>query len=107
MGYHGYNMFGGLNLNEQQRKEVSKVLDEQQKRQYELMGKSMELRSKLRNLYAQETWDSSAITGVYDQLAKIQSDMVKSRIAARNRIYNVLTPEQRQQYRTWLDPVPG
>jgi Spy/CpxP family protein refolding chaperone len=66
----------------------------------------MELRSRLRDLYGQEKWDANAIAGVYDQIGKLHGDMVRARVDARNRIYDLLTPDQRRQYRQWGDPVP-
>jgi Spy/CpxP family protein refolding chaperone len=101
----GYGMLSALNLNDQQRKEVGKILDDHQKRRYELMGKNIDLQSRLRDLYGQEKWDANAIAGVYDQMAKVHTDLIRSRVEARNRIYNVLTPDQRRQYRQWGDPV--
>jgi Spy/CpxP family protein refolding chaperone len=107
MGYHyGYGALGALNLSDTQRKEIGKIADEQQKRQYELMGKGMELHAKLRDLYAQDTWDANAISGVYDQMAKLHGQMVRARVDARNRIFNLLTLDQRKQYRSWGDPLP-
>lgn len=100
MGYgRGYGGLAGLNLTDDQRKAINKIMDDQQKAQYDAYGKIMQQNSKLRDLYSQDKWDANAITGAYDQIQKQRLAMLRSRIDARNKIYDVLTPQQRQQFR--------
>jgi Spy/CpxP family protein refolding chaperone len=106
MGYGpGYGL-AGLNLTDEQRKNVNKLLDGQQKVHHNAMGKIMEQNSRLRDLYSQEKWDANAIAAAYDEISKQRSVMIRSRIDTRNKIYDLLTPQQRQQFRRSSEPVP-
>lgn len=101
---HGGMGLAGLELNDEQRKAINRIVDQNRKRQHELHGKLGDLQVQLRDEYQQEKWNADAIIKIYDQIADVRRQMIRSRIEMRNQIYDRLTPEQRKQFRrTWMD----
>ncbi|MGE0081585.1 MAG: Spy/CpxP family protein refolding chaperone [Thiohalomonadaceae bacterium] len=105
-GYgYGWGMgLAGLDLNDDQRKAINQIVDQHRKRQHDLLGKLADQQAQLRDQYQREKWDANAITKIYDQMADVRREMIRSRIEMRNQIYDRLTPEQRKQFRRgWVD----
>jgi Spy/CpxP family protein refolding chaperone len=93
-----------LNLTDDQQKAINKIVDDHRKRQHDLLGKMAEHQARLRDQYQREKWDADAINKIYDQMADVRRQMIRSRVEMRNQIFERLTPEQRQQFRrTWVE----
>lgn len=90
-----------LDLNDKQRAEIDKIMEEQHKSHWPLMSRMFEAQGKLDELYNADKWDSNAINKAYDNLFKIQREMIESHIKSRNRIMELLTPEQREQLKRY------
>lgn len=94
----------GLDLTDDQQKAINKIMDDHRKRQYELFGKLSDQQARLRDQYQREKWDADAINKIYDQIADVRRQMIRSRVEMRNQIFERLTPEQRKQFRRgWVE----
>ncbi|HEY0635464.1 MAG TPA: Spy/CpxP family protein refolding chaperone [Gammaproteobacteria bacterium] len=107
-GYgYGYGMHGmmepwwSLDLDDKQRTEIDKIMAEQHKTHWPLMSRVFEAQGRLDTLYNAEKWDSNAINKAYDDLFKVQREMIESQIRTRNRIIEQLSPEQREQLKRY------
>jgi len=101
MGDYGLGQVSRLDLSDQQRDQINKLRDQLRRQHWDIMGKMMDERSKLQDLYAEDKPDPEKIGAVYDEIAKLQKEMVQTRIETRNKIQDVLTPQQREQLKTW------
>nr|MBA2816913.1 Spheroplast protein Y precursor [Candidatus Pantoea persica] len=83
--HHGMNMmFKGLNLTDVQKKEIHDILKESHK---DFKRPSLEERRAGHAIIASDTFDR----------AKVEARAV-ARMEKQNKLYNVLTPEQKEQY---------
>ena len=107
MGGHGYGggmgMMGGpmqsLDLDDNQRKKFNDIQDAASKKNWELMGKMMDDRAKLRDLYNADRLDVKAITSVYDRVFATQKKMIENSLTARNQQYDLLNDKQRKEWK--------
>ena len=101
MGGYGLGQISRLDLTDQQRDEINKLRDQLRRKHWDIMGKMMDERSKLRDLYAEDKPDAGKIGAVYDDIAKLQKKMVQTRVDSWNKIQDVLTPQQQEQLKAW------
>ncbi|PKM43753.1 MAG: hypothetical protein CVV05_12885 [Gammaproteobacteria bacterium HGW-Gammaproteobacteria-1] len=110
MGGMGGGMMGGmgmmgpiwsLDLNDNQRRAVENIMNEQHTQHWAMMTSQFGNYGKLRELYSAEMLDAAAIGKVYDEIFRNQRAMIESGIKTRNRIYDQLTKEQREQLKRW------
>ena len=101
MGDYGLGQISRLDLSDQQRDQINKLSDQLRRKHWDIMGKMMDERSKLRDLYAEDKPDAEKVGAVYDEIAKLQKEMVQTRIETGNKIQDVLTPQQQEQLKTW------
>ena len=99
MGMMGHGAVFGLDLSPEQREKINRITDEERKEHWSVMGKMMELQSRMRDLSAQERPDPKKVGEVYGQMAKLRQQMVETHVKARNDIDAVLTEEQRAKLR--------
>lgn len=97
MGMMGAGPFAMLDLTDDQRAKLSKIQDETRKRQWDLMGKLYDEHARLRDVYATERPDPKQVGQAYGNIAKIQQQMAEIGTDAHNRMFDVLTKEQREQ----------
>lgn len=57
------------------------------------------IKSQLKNLAAADKVDQQALDNLSTQKASIQTEMTKSRVMAKNAMFNVLTAEQKTQFK--------
>lgn len=105
-GYGGMGMMGmgaleNLDLSSEQRTKIKKILDDERKQQWPVMGKVMDQQDKLRDLYEVDQPDPKMIGAVYGAIAKLRQQMLETHVQASNQVQQVLTPEQREQWRQW------
>jgi Spy/CpxP family protein refolding chaperone len=101
MGGYGLGQISGLDLSDQQRDQITKLRDQLRRQHWGIMGKIMDERSKLSDLYAEDKPDAGKIGAVYGDIAKLQKEMVQTRVDSWNKIQDVLTPQQREQLKAW------
>lgn len=103
-GGMGMGMGGGpyhmLDLTDDQRTRINKLHDAERRQHWEVMGKIMDERAKLRDLYAADKRDTQAILKVHDQIDAHQRKMRELHLNTRNQIEAVLTKEQRDQLKS-------
>ncbi|HEY0720310.1 MAG TPA: Spy/CpxP family protein refolding chaperone [Gammaproteobacteria bacterium] len=104
-GYgHGPGMmepWWALDLTDQQRTAIDKIMEERYKSHWPLMTKMFEAQRKLDELYNAEKWDSKAIDKAYDELFKVQRQVVEEHVRIHNSVMEQLTPQQREQLKRY------
>ncbi len=98
MGMHPLEM---LDLTDDQRAKLVKIQDETRKRHWDLMGKLFDEQARLRDVYATERPDPKQVGQVYGNIAKLQQQMAEIATDAHNRMFDLLTKEQRDQLQQW------
>jgi Spy/CpxP family protein refolding chaperone len=107
-GYGGYGMgpgmmygygdgAGGLNLSDDQREKIAKILEGLSTKHWELMGKMQDQQFKLRDLVASGKADDATIGRAYKNVETLRQQMWASGADARKQMDAVLTKEQREQ----------
>ncbi|MFG0427173.1 ATP-independent periplasmic protein-refolding chaperone Spy [Serratia liquefaciens] len=87
--------FAGLNLTEQQRQQMRDIMKESHQKR----GAGMkEERQALHSLVASDSFDEAKAKAQIDAISKTQSEHMLERAKAENKMYNLLTPEQKKQY---------
>lgn len=104
MGMHPFAM---LDLTGDQRTKLAKIQDETRKRHWDLMGKLFDEQARLRDIYATERPDPKQVGQVYGNIAKLQQQMAEIATDAHNRMFDVLTKEQREQLQQWRRGMMG
>jgi Spy/CpxP family protein refolding chaperone len=100
-GGYGLGQISRLDLSDQQREEITKLRDQLRRQHWGIMGKIMDERSKLSDLYAEDKPDAGKIGAIYDDIAKLQKKMVQTQVDSWNKIQDVLTPQQQEQLKAW------
>jgi len=89
----------GLNLDDKQRDKIRNIIHSMRKQHFDLMERMMETSDKLYSLYDVDKPDADKIGKVYDDLFKIQRQMIQEHIQIKNKIYDLLNKEQREKYK--------
>ncbi len=92
-------LLSALDLSDDQQRRIDAIHDGVRKQHWELMGRIMDERAKLRDLYRTDKRDPSAIGAEYQRIFDLRRQMIETGIAAHNRLEEVLTAEQRQRVR--------
>lgn len=103
----GMHPFAMLDLTDDQRTKLGKIQDETRKRHWDLMGKVFDEQARLRDVYATERPDPKQVGQVYGNIAKLQQQMAEITTDAHNRMFDVLTKEQREQLQQWRRGMMG
>lgn len=103
----GMGMLGMLDLTDEQRAKINKIHDEHRRKDWDLLGKMQDEQAKLRDLFDADTPDPKKIGAVYGALGRLQQQMVESGVEAWNRVQEVLTKEQRDEFKQMRRGGPG
>ncbi|MGL6020565.1 MAG: ATP-independent periplasmic protein-refolding chaperone Spy [Gibbsiella quercinecans] len=87
--------FAGLNLTEQQRQQIRDIMKESHPKDG-FAGRND--RQALHNLVAADSFDEAKAKEQIDAFSKAQAERMLARVKAENKVYNLLTPEQKKQY---------
>jgi len=98
MGPMMHNL-AGLGLSDKQQDQVREIHRSMRKQHWDLMEKMMDTSDKLYKLYDVDKPDAEAIGKVYDEIYKIKRQMIQEHIVIRNKIYDLLTKEQREKFK--------
>lgn len=98
----GMGMLAGVDLSDEQRKRLYAIHDGARKQHWDLMGRIMDERTKLRDLYMADKHDPAAIGAEYQRIFDLRRQMIEASVTAHNQAEEVLTPEQRQALRDRL-----
>ena len=92
---HDMMMFQGLNLTEAQKQQVRDIMKE--KRDHMKRPSQDEMRA-MHNLVASDSFDKAKAEAQIEKMEAQHKDMMLSRLETQNKIYNILTPEQKKQF---------
>lgn len=101
MGPMGYMMgnLAGLDLSDEQRDKIRDIHRNIRKKHFGLMEKMMDTSDKLYELYDVDKPNAEKIGKVYDEIYKIKRQMIQEHIIIRNKIFDLLTKEQREKFK--------
>ncbi|MDX1465521.1 MAG: Spy/CpxP family protein refolding chaperone [Halomonas sp.] len=98
-GMMGYGPMQGLELEPEQRREMRELMQQHRPAQFDRMGQMMDLRMALMEELHAEAPDPDEVQSLQRQLAELQGEMMAERVRLHNRLQDLLTDEQRQQWR--------
>jgi Spy/CpxP family protein refolding chaperone len=101
-GYGG-NVWGALDLSNDQREKITKIEQASFTKRWALMGQMREQQYKFRELLASGKTDDAAIGRAFRQIEDLRQQMWASGTEARKEIDALLTKEQRDQLRRGWD----
>ncbi len=91
--------WSGLNLSDAQTAQMDKIHDSLQEKHRKLMSEMWNEQATMAKLYSAERRDPAAIGKAHDRLSRLQREALEARIEAENKIDDVLTKEQKSQFR--------
>jgi len=100
MGSAHMHMIMSLDLSDEQRSKINKLSDELKRNNLATKGSIMDESAKLRDLYAADKRDPSAIGKEYQKIFDLERKMIVGTITTQNRIEEILTAEQRAQLKS-------
>lgn len=95
-GKHG-RMFKHLGLSDAQRDQVFKIMHDSKPAKYEKMKQMRGLRKQMREAIHSDRFNVKAVRKLAEKKAAIMVDLMVLKAQTRNRIYQVMTPEQKQK----------
>lgn len=103
----GFGQLGRLDLTQAQRDELATVRNGLRKQHWELQGKLQDQYARLQELQGAQTPDKGAIDATYDEIFKLQRQLVQATTDAQASADKVLTQEQRKAVGGWHRGGPG
>lgn len=91
--------FAGVQFTAAQRKTISEMMAKEREAHRKRIVVMQQAQATLRKLYQADTWDTRAIIKVYDEIFAEERNTIKAMAQARNRVYDMLSEEQRAQMR--------
>lgn len=96
-------VIASLNLTEEQQAEVFSLVQDYQTSRTEIdMDSAIELKKKQIALVTQPEFDETEMEKVIDTVQATEKSMVMQEMRLKNNIYNVLTEEQKEQFKTMM-----
>ena len=94
---HGgmHEMFKGLNLTDAQKQQMRTIMKESHK---EMKRPSLEERRAVHNIIASDSFDKAKAEAQAEQMSANGKARAMSMLETQNKLYNVLTPEQKKQF---------
>lgn len=90
-------MLKGLDLTDAQRDQIFELKHAEMPKMREQMKVVRDLKNQLREAASAENYDAARVKALTEQQAAAMATMMQSRIAGERAVYEVLTPEQREQ----------
>ncbi|AVR38166.1 ATP-independent periplasmic protein-refolding chaperone Spy [Klebsiella quasipneumoniae] len=88
-------MFKGLNLTDAQKQQIRDIMKSQREN---MKRPSLDERRAMHELIASDTFDKAKAEAQIDKMEAQHKAMALSRLETQNKIYNILTPEQKKQF---------
>lgn len=95
----GPTPFPGVEFTAEQRKRIQALMDEGRQAHQQRMQKMQQYQQALQKLYLQDRWDAKAIGKLYEKMHAEQRKTIEEMAEARNKVYDMMTREQREQMR--------
>ncbi|WP_299996296.1 ATP-independent periplasmic protein-refolding chaperone Spy [uncultured Cedecea sp.] len=93
-GEHG-NMFKGLNLTDAQKQQIRTIMQEQHG---QMKGSWQQDKRGMHDLITSDSFDKAKAQVQVDKMAESYKTRMLSHLEKQNKIYNILTPEQKKQF---------
>ena len=97
----------GLNLSEAQRDKIFEIMHGQAPAMREKAKALHQAEADLHNLARSPDYSDAKAAALADTAAKALADMQLNRLRTEHQVYELLTPEQRQQVANWKPRRPG
>lgn len=94
-GMHHDMMFKDLNLTDAQKQQVRDIMKSQRD---QMKRPPLEERRAMHDIIASDSFDKAKAEAQIDKMAAQHKAMMLSRMETQNKIYNILTPEQKKQF---------
>ena len=94
-GPHHDMMFQGLNLTDAQKTQIRDIMKSQRDN---MKRPSLDERRAMHELVASDTFDKAKAEAQIDKMEAQHKEMALARLETQNKIYNILTPEQKKQF---------
>ncbi len=94
-GMHHDMMFKDLNLTDAQKQQVRDIMKGQRD---QMKRPPLEERRAMHDIIASDSFDKAKAEAQIDKMAAQHKAMMLSRMETQNKIYNILTPEQKKQF---------
>ncbi|MBB3320804.1 MULTISPECIES: ATP-independent periplasmic protein-refolding chaperone Spy [Atlantibacter] len=94
-GPHHDMMFNNLNLTDAQKQQIREIMKAQRDK---MKRPSLDERRAMHALVASDTFDRAKAEETVNKMAEQHKEMMLSRMETQNKIYNILTPEQKKQF---------
>lgn len=88
-----------LNLTDEQRAKFKAIQRKLKKDLWQLMGKMLDVQAAMEDVWQMEKPDPAKVGAVYKDMFDLQRQGIEARVAAKNKIYDFLTAEQRERFR--------
>lgn len=95
-GHHMHRLLRGLDLTEAQRDQVFSLLHAEAPAMREKAKELRKLRMELQTLALSDTYDEAKAKSLADAGARVMADMAQQAARTGNKVYQLLTPEQRK-----------
>jgi len=89
------NMFKGLNLTDAQKQQIRTLMQE---KHGQMKGSWKEDKRAMHDLVASDSFDKTKAQAQVDKMAENYKTRMLSHLEIQNKIYNILTPEQKKQF---------
>ncbi|MFW0765652.1 ATP-independent periplasmic protein-refolding chaperone Spy [Trabulsiella odontotermitis] len=94
-GMHHDMMFQGLNLTDAQKQQIRDIMKSQRDN---MKRPSLDERREMHNLIASDSFDKAKAEAQINKMAEQHKAMMLSRMETQNKIYNILTPDQKKTF---------
>ncbi|HEY4467612.1 MAG TPA: ATP-independent periplasmic protein-refolding chaperone Spy [Klebsiella sp.] len=88
-------MFKGLNLTDAQKTQIRDIMKSQREN---MKRPSLDERRAMHELVASDTFDKAKAEAQIDKMEAQHKEMALAHLETQNKIYNILTPEQKKQF---------
>ena len=101
MGMMGFGLaaIGRLDLTDSQRRQVQRIDDELRRKNWDLMGRMHDERSRMRDAMWADRRDRAAILAANQRMSELRQQMLANMLDAADQAEALLTPPQREQLR--------
>ena len=89
--------FAGVDFSESQRKQIQEMMAQERKMHQQRVEMMQGVQQQLQKLYMADIWDAKAITKLYEKMHAGQRKTIAAMAEARNKVYKLMTKEQRAQ----------
>ncbi len=96
--------FAGVRFTDTQRQAIAGIMAEEGDAHRQRIMRMQQARARLNVLFSAEEWDSEAIIAAYDVIVGRQRETIKAMSEVRNRIYGMMSAEQKAQMRSARQP---